>query len=769
MTGVVDQRFEASEKISSRLIKSSIKQSFDPWSDIDWDAPLVKDAPFIPLHRSTLYGTEIWDEMTPEQRIELTRHESASIASSGIWFEMILMQLVLRSTYDMDPRTAHMHWALTEIADECHHSIMFGKALARTGMPPHRHSKAFNELGRVFKSLTWGPSSYAGILVAEEILDEAQREMMIDETVEPLVRRVSQIHVTEEARHIRFAREQIADIMKQGMDPAELLAQQTLCAVVAFAIVESLISPGVYAAVGLDGKRAYKAARNNPNTHKTRAEWGKKVVEFLDENGLIGGPAAGLWRASHLISDADVERGLIGRTVDTGTVAALKAAQSVLPNIPGLRKLARGTLAGIGSGPGKQPKPEEAEPESSLTSTLTQPVRAITDSAPVQALRRATDFLPWGLIGDPLAPSKRPRQKPETSKSVHRLTVADVRRLTPDSVAVTFDVPEELREAYRYVQGQHVTIEAMVNNEKVRRSYSICAPVSAQSLRVGVKKVPDGIFSNYVVDTLKVGDEVDVVPPAGRFHTELDASNALHYVGLAGGSGITPILSILMTVLEEEPNSRFTLLYANRDRDSVMFFDEIAELHQRYGDRFTVLHVLEEGGHGGLGFANGRIDAERLTALAETEDVAHWFLCGPAPMTEAARDVLRGKDIAESNIHLELFNTIGLAPAPKPAEVDLPADVATEAQLRFSFEGADETIELRSGELLLDGALRTGQDIPWSCREAVCGMCRAKVCDGKTTTMMENHSLTDSEVADGYVLTCQTRAASKQLRLDYDA
>ncbi|TSD96594.1 2Fe-2S iron-sulfur cluster binding domain-containing protein [Skermania sp. ID1734] len=766
MTGV-DARFTASEKISSRLLKSALKQSYDPWTDIDWDAPLVENAPFLPLHRSTLYGTDLWDEMTPEQRVQLTRHESASIASSGIWFEMILMQLVLRAAYDMDPRTAHMHWALTEIADECHHSIMFGKALARTGMPPHRHSKMFNELGRIFKSITWGPSSYAAILVAEEILDEAQREMMTDETVEPLVRRVSQIHVTEEARHIRFAREQIADMMSQGMDPAELLAQQTLCAVVAFAIVESLISPGVYAAGGLDSKRAVAAARNNPNMHKTRAEWGKKVVEFLAENNLIGGPAAGLWRASHLMSEADVERGLIGRTVDTGTATALKAAAGVLPNIPGLRKLARGTLAGIGSGPGKQPKPD-AEPKSSSSLSITDPVRAIAESAPAQALRRATDFLPWGLIGDPLAPSKRPRKKPESSKSVHRLAVADIQRLTSDSVAVTFDVPDDLRDTFRYIQGQHITIEAMVNGEKVRRSYSVCAPVSAQTLRVGVKKVADGVFSSYVVDTLQIGDEVDVVPPAGRFYTELDSVNALHYVGLAGGSGITPILSILASVLEEEPNSRFTLWYANRDRDSVMFFDEIAELHQRYGDRFTVLHILEDGGHSGSGFANGRIDAERLSTLAESGDVAHWFLCGPAPMTEGAREALRAKGVDDQAIHLELFNTIGLVPAATQAQPAQEAEVAAGAQLRFSFEGADEAIDMRDGELLLDAALRTGQDIPWSCREAVCGMCRAKLCEGQATPMMENHALTPNEVDAGYILTCQTRAASKKLRLDFD-
>jgi hypothetical protein len=347
---------EASEKTSARLLKSAIKKSYDPWVDIDWDAPLTDGAPYLPLHRTTLYGTELWDSMSPEQHVELSRHESASIASAGIWFETILMHLILRALYDLDPRTAHVQWAYTEIADECQHSIMFGKALERTGIPPYRHSKMFNELGRIFKTLTWGPSSYAAILVAEEILDEAQREMMKDEEIEPLVRRVSQIHVMEEARHITFAREQIALDMKAGLNPVDLVAQQTLCAVVAFCIVESLISPEVYKAVGLDTRTAVRAARNNPNLHATRADWGRDVIAFLHENDLIGGPAAGLWRACHLADDETYRRGLLGKGVDVGTKTALAAASTVLSNVPGLKGLARGTIAGVGGGPGMSPR-----------------------------------------------------------------------------------------------------------------------------------------------------------------------------------------------------------------------------------------------------------------------------------------------------------------------------------------------------------------------------------------------------------------------------
>ncbi|MCE5289640.1 MAG: diiron oxygenase [Nocardiaceae bacterium] len=764
MTGVMDERFEASEKISSRLIKSSLKQSYDPWTDIDWDQPISKDKPFIPLHRSTLYGTEMWESMSQEQRILLTRHEAGSIASSGIWFEMILMQMILRTIYDMDPRTAHVHWALTEIADECHHSIMFGKALEKTGMPPHRHSKMFNELGRIFKTIAWGPMAYAGILVAEEILDEAQREGMIDESVEPLVRRVNQIHVTEEARHMRFAREEIADMVRAGLDPADKLAQQTICAVVGFAIVESLISPGVYPAVGLDQKEALRQVRNNPNMHQARADWGKGVVEFLAENDLIGGPAAGLWRACHLITDADVERGLLGKGVDLGTSAAMHAAQSVLTQIPGLNRLVSGTLAGIGKGPGKQPKPADFDTHHM---GFGNPIRAIADFTPVQAIRKATGFLPWGLLGDPLAPAKRPRKKPQTSKSVHRLAVIDIEPLTEDAVAVTFGVPEEVAELYRYKQGQHITIEALLNDEKVRRNYSICSSVGKQELRIGVKKVPGGVFSSYVVDELEVGDAVDVVPPAGRFFTELSADNFIHYCGIAGGSGITPILSIMTSVLEEEPNSRFTLVYANRDPESIMFFGEITDYQFRYPDRLKVIHVLEQGGDSGPGFAVGRIDAEKLSDLATKGDVGHWFMCGPGPMTEGIQTALADLGVDNHKVHIELFNTIGVKPTEAASAAAEVVGVGS-ATLTFSFEGAEETIAVEENELLLDAALRTGQDIPWSCREAVCGMCRAKKVSGETTPMIENHSLTDDEVSDGIILTCQSKCASSEVELDFD-
>ncbi|MCE5291282.1 MAG: diiron oxygenase [Nocardiaceae bacterium] len=356
MTGVVDARFEASEKLSTTLIKASQKQSYNPWVDIDWDAPLDPDKFYITPNRVTLYGTDMWDEMTRAQQIELSKHETASIASAGVFFEMILMQMVLRTIYDQDPRTSHVHWALTEIADECRHSIMFGKYCDKVGVSPHRHSAMFNELGRIFKTIAWGPMAYAGILVAEEILDEAQKEMMRDEDLQPLVRKVAQIHVTEEARHMRFAREEIVDMVKAGLNPADKIAQQTICAVVGYTIVQALVSPGVYPAVGLDQKRALQAARNNPHVHAARAEWGKNLVEFLHENGLIGGPAAGLWRACDLITDADVERGLIGKGVDVGTSAAVHAAQSVLSQIPGVSRIFSGTFAGIGLGPGRQPK-----------------------------------------------------------------------------------------------------------------------------------------------------------------------------------------------------------------------------------------------------------------------------------------------------------------------------------------------------------------------------------------------------------------------------
>ena len=238
------------EQTAARLLRSSAKNSYDPEVDIDWDAPLLDDAPYIPLHRSSLYGTTLWDRLDDAQRIELTKHEFASIASNGLWFEVLLMQMLLKQFYDADPRTEHAQYTLTEVADECRHSTMFGKAVRRVGAPAYGPVPLLRKGGRVLPAILKGPSAYASILVAEEILDRFQRDQMHDESVQPLVRMVNRIHVVEEARHVTFAREEVVRGMAE-CGPVERTWHQYWTALVSYAICYSLINPRVYAAVGL--------------------------------------------------------------------------------------------------------------------------------------------------------------------------------------------------------------------------------------------------------------------------------------------------------------------------------------------------------------------------------------------------------------------------------------------------------------------------------------------------------------------------------------
>ncbi|MEU6132619.1 diiron oxygenase [Saccharopolyspora sp. NPDC047091] len=288
------------EKTAARLLKSSAKNSYDPEVDIDWDAPLLDDAPYVPFHRSSLYGTDLWERLDHAQRVELTKHEFASIASNGLWFEVLLMQILLKEFYDSDPRTDHAHYALTEIADECRHSTMFGKAVRRVGAPAYGPVPLLRQAGRALPAILKGPSAYAAILVAEEILDRFQRDQMNDESVQPLVRMVNRIHVLEEARHVTFAREEVVRRMA-GCGPAERAWHQFATALVSYAICFSLINPRVYAAVGLRPRDAHAAAWRNPNFQHTLHWGGEKIMGFLDEAGLIGGPGMPFWRKSFLI------------------------------------------------------------------------------------------------------------------------------------------------------------------------------------------------------------------------------------------------------------------------------------------------------------------------------------------------------------------------------------------------------------------------------------------------------------------------------------
>ena len=289
--------------VATRLLGSSARMSYDPDIEIDWEAPLVDGLWFMQPERMSLYGTPLWDSLTEAQRVELSKHEVSSIASVGLWFELILMQMMARELYDADHTSARTHYALTELGDECRHSIMFGRAIEKCGVPAYGATRHVHRLGRGFKAVASGVSAYASILVAEEILDRWQRELMKDERVQPLIRMVSRVHVLEEARHMTFAREEVERAVPALSRPA-LALHRTLTAQTGLMVARTLVNPRVYAAVGLDPREARRQALGNPHHQATLAWMGERVLAFLDEQGLIGAAQRPVWKRSLLMPAA---------------------------------------------------------------------------------------------------------------------------------------------------------------------------------------------------------------------------------------------------------------------------------------------------------------------------------------------------------------------------------------------------------------------------------------------------------------------------------
>ena len=349
----------------------------------------------------------------------------------------------------------------------------------------------------------------------------------------------------------------------------------------------------------------------------------------------------------------------------------------------------------------------------------------------------------------------------------HPLRVAAVEPLTDDSVAITFAVPAELAEAYRFKHGQHLTIRG---DDGERRSFSICTTPGSGVLRIGVKKLPGGAFSEGVVDTLHVGDELDVMTPAGRFTTVLDPDSEKSYVAIAAGSGITPVISIVSTILEQEPRARVMLIYANRTHRTVMFLDDLHDLKDRYPERFHLVHVLSREQQDAELFS-GRLDGDRLTrilkSLMPVEDVDEWLLCGPQRMVLDLREQILDHGVDAHAIHTELFHA---DPVPRtPAEPsDAPAGGRT-SRVTFRLDGRSSDLELaRDGVGILEAALDVRSDLPFACRGGVCGTCRAKLLEG-TVEMEVNYALEPEEIEQGYVLTCQSHPTSDRVVVDYDA
>ncbi|HET6627061.1 MAG TPA: 1,2-phenylacetyl-CoA epoxidase subunit PaaE [Nocardioidaceae bacterium] len=352
----------------------------------------------------------------------------------------------------------------------------------------------------------------------------------------------------------------------------------------------------------------------------------------------------------------------------------------------------------------------------------------------------------------------------------HPLPIADLEPLTEDSVAVTFDVPDELRDDYAFTQGQHLTIRTELAGDDVRRNYSICSPVSSGVLRIAVKRLPGGAFSEHALDTLRVGDVLDVMTPSGRFFTDLDGANRKHYVCVAAGSGITPVLSIVATTLETEPQSRVTLVYANRTHKSVMFLEEVEDLKDRYAERFHLIHVLSREPQEAELFS-GRLDtdkmAQMLDLLLPPDTVDDWFLCGPFDLVSSLRKLLVAEGVSKKAIHAEVFH---VETAPPARRTPIPVDPeAAGADVTITLDGRKSSFKLnQDGPPVLEAALAVRADAPFACKGGVCGTCRAKVLEG-SVEMDTNWALEPEEVERGYVLTCQSHPTADKVVLDYDA
>jgi ring-1,2-phenylacetyl-CoA epoxidase subunit PaaE len=346
------------------------------------------------------------------------------------------------------------------------------------------------------------------------------------------------------------------------------------------------------------------------------------------------------------------------------------------------------------------------------------------------------------------------------------LRVASVEPLTAESVAITFDVPPALADAFRFNPGQHLTLRRVEDGKDLRRTYSVCASAARGPLRVAVKRLEGGAFSNWVLDGLRAGDELEVLPPAGRFGPTLDPTCPRRYGLLAAGSGITPLLSIAATVLDVEPQSDVVLVYGNRTSGEVMFLEELSDLKDRWPDRLQVLYVLSREEQEAE-LLSGRIDRDRLQQLFATllppEDVDEWYLCGPFGMVTEAKQTLLDAGVPPTCVHVELFH----ADPPPPRKHSASAGPEDAAAVTVVLHGRRTTVSVpRDGDPVLDAVLAVRPDAPYACRGGVCGTCRARVVQGEVE-MDVNYALEPDELASGVVLTCQSHPLTDEVSLEF--
>jgi ring-1,2-phenylacetyl-CoA epoxidase subunit PaaE len=350
------------------------------------------------------------------------------------------------------------------------------------------------------------------------------------------------------------------------------------------------------------------------------------------------------------------------------------------------------------------------------------------------------------------------------------LRVAEVVPETDEAHSIRFEVPAELSEAFRFRAGQHLTLRADIGGEEVRRNYSLCTAPADGDLMVTVKRIAGGVFSNWVGDNLKAGDVIDVMTPHGSFTVDFDPTKAARYVAFAGGSGITPVMSLIRTALSLEPESGFTLFYGNRDASSIIFLEQLAELKDRYLGRFELFHFLSDE-EGDVELLNGMLDqqtsGEAIDAFVrEPVEVDAWFICGPGPMMDAAEAALVERGVAHGRIHIERF-TADRPSAALAAEMAELQQQASGLTMSVTIDGRTRKVAF-DGTNILDSARASGLPAPFACKAGVCATCRARVTAGEVS-MAVHYGLTDEEVAAGYVLTCQSVPKGAGVAVDYDA
>ncbi|EEE44472.1 1,2-phenylacetyl-CoA epoxidase subunit PaaE [Roseibium alexandrii] len=353
----------------------------------------------------------------------------------------------------------------------------------------------------------------------------------------------------------------------------------------------------------------------------------------------------------------------------------------------------------------------------------------------------------------------------------HALQVTDIRRDTRDAVVVTLKPEAADKDAFDFIQGQYLTFRRDFDGEELRRSYSICAGKDDGCLKVGIKRVEGGAFSTWANEELKIGDRLDVMPPMGRFFTELEPEKVKSYLGFAGGSGITPILSIIKTVLAREPKSTFTLIYANRQTSSIMFREELEDLKNTYLGRFSVIHILETETQD-IDLFTGRIDAEKMDLLfrlwVDAEEVDTAFICGPEPMMLTIADSLRKHGLSDEQIRFELFASSQPGRAKARTMSQAAAAGAGTCEVSVTLDGSTRNFQMeKNSTSVLEAAIANSMDAPFSCKAGVCSTCRAKVIEGEVE-MEVNHALEDYEVRAGYVLSCQCIPVSDKVVISYD-